>query len=91
MIEARFNSKNKERVNLLAICNKDKYPVTPDSSHATDTVSLKWMLFLLAWVFNAAFAMDIPPQPGEYRYDLCQPSLITSEIARECTLWQEGQ
>jgi YD repeat-containing protein len=91
MIEARFNSKNKERVNLLPICNKDKYPITPDSSHATDTVSLKWMLFLLAWVFNAAFAMDIPPQPGEYRYDLCQPSLITSEIARECTLWQEGQ
>lgn len=35
--------------------------------------------------------MDIAPQPGEYGYFLCQPSLITTEIARECTVWEEGQ
>jgi YD repeat-containing protein len=76
---------------LLPIYDKAKYPAASADSPASNTASFKWILFLLAGGFKAAFAMDIPPQPGEYGYTLCQPSLITTEIARECTLWQEGQ
>jgi YD repeat-containing protein len=47
-------------------------------------------LWLLAGAFNAALAMDIPPQPGEYKYQLCQLSDVTTMLARECTVWQEG-
>jgi hypothetical protein len=47
-------------------------------------------LLLLSGAFNAALAIDIPPQPGEYGYVLCQPSDVTTMLAAECTVWQEG-
>jgi YD repeat-containing protein len=54
-------------------------------------LSPKLTLLVLVGTFNAALAMDIAPQPGEYGYVLCQPQSYVYLYRRECEVWLEGQ